>query len=1058
MLNFPVPYKTREFLPNFAVPSKLRQGFPNFKSAVVKKIKSGIFGLRCVVDHTKIDSDLTHFPVPVRLTSEHSSIFDAVSSGAGSVTAKSVVFDIADNFGAAVAMMVRAIEFSFEGSVLDVGGTVTATYTGSPPYSVDYAIANAFDVTKSKTGAHVTNGYQTNTGNINRRIVIIFDTPQTFDSIIVNNHHNSGTKTAWGFKNVKIIASDDSISDAVYGTTVSNSTVLFDGQFSEHVSSDVEDPEIVYEGEDSGYLKLRVFKSDQVTEMYCEVEQWDSVNQKALLWVSAPDWVISSTEDTEFYISYGETDNTDFVGLAGSTAAQNVWNSDLESRYGFAQDPSGGTGCIKDSTSNANHLTPQGSMTGAQLIDGSIGKAIETDGVDDWFQGAGTTGDFDSPYSVTVNFKLNTAITGDQNDVALFSKEDETNGFGLLWMGDGGKLRWLSNNGNIKTTKNNWAADTFFLLHAVQASASLAEIFIDLTSDASGDNGYNGFDSVEAALGRRSRRGGYADIVFDEVRYYKTDISSAWRKGEYHAQTNGLLTISDASVSTKSTSWTPEEITTALWLDAADSDTLTLDASDNVEQWDDKSGNGLHFTQTISGERPTTTSFNTLTTINFNGEFLNGPSITNGWINSNISIFAVVIPRNLRTASPPYFHTVFIQGTYTSHELMLNIDSRTSQSPVLLVDSDSDRFEGNSQAVNDVPNILSLIGEIDNQVFYINGYQDSTDTIGSIYWNDIIGAKTSLIGSDVSGRSLKGDLAEVIIINDILETEERQKLESYLAHKWGLEDNLPSDHPYKSEAPTTLTPAPVGTFVPWTPEGTTTALWLDAADSDSLTLDASNNVEQWNDKSGNDYHVSQTDSERRPAYSLAGYVEFDGSDDALESSSRLGFAANPDISVIVVAKIFLGSAADQALFSIGEGDYSHQACAGDDGWGWRFSGGNRIFNPVVVNKTELASFVMAEGSTFGESEFFLNGSAGVESSSGSVHLSPTDISNYTSIGNASDGDGDYKKPINCQIYEMIVIPSALAEERQKIEGYLAHKWGLEENLPSDHPYKTEAPT
>ncbi len=25
-------------------------------------------------------------------------------------------------------------------------------------------------------------------------------------------------------------------------------------------------------------------------------------------------------------------------------------------------------------------------------------------------------------------------------------------------------------------------------------------------------------------------------------------------------------------------------------------------------------------------------------------------------------------------------------------------------------------------------------------------------------------------------------------------------------------------------------------------------------------------------------------------------------------------------------------------------------------------------------------------------------------------------------------------------------------------GYLAHKWGLEANLPSDHPYKSTAPT
>jgi len=31
-------------------------------------------------------------------------------------------------------------------------------------------------------------------------------------------------------------------------------------------------------------------------------------------------------------------------------------------------------------------------------------------------------------------------------------------------------------------------------------------------------------------------------------------------------------------------------------------------------------------------------------------------------------------------------------------------------------------------------------------------------------------------------------------------------------------------------------------------------------------------------------------------------------------------------------------------------------------------------------------------------------------------------------------------------------------DRQKVEGYLAHKWNLAGNLPADHPYKAAAPT
>jgi len=49
-------------------------------------------------------------------------------------------------------------------------------------------------------------------------------------------------------------------------------------------------------------------------------------------------------------------------------------------------------------------------------------------------------------------------------------------------------------------------------------------------------------------------------------------------------------------------------------------------------------------------------------------------------------------------------------------------------------------------------------------------------------------------------------------------------------------------------------------------------------------------------------------------------------------------------------------------------------------------------------------------------------------------------------------------PFSGVIYEFVFCPTALSEnDRQKVEGYLAHKWGLEANLPSDHPYKSTAP-
>ena len=47
---------------------------------------------------------------------------------------------------------------------------------------------------------------------------------------------------------------------------------------------------------------------------------------------------------------------------------------------------------------------------------------------------------------------------------------------------------------------------------------------------------------------------------------------------------------------------------------------------------------------------------------------------------------------------------------------------------------------------------------------------------------------------------LQGYYCEIIIINSV-EDSDRQKVEGYLSHKWGLTGNLPSDHPYKNTAP-----------------------------------------------------------------------------------------------------------------------------------------------------------------------------------------------------------------------------------------------------------------
>lgn len=57
----------------------------------------------------------------------------------------------------------------------------------------------------------------------------------------------------------------------------------------------------------------------------------------------------------------------------------------------------------------------------------------------------------------------------------------------------------------------------------------------------------------------------------------------------------------------------------------------------------------------------------------------------------------------------------------------------------------------------------------------------------------------------------------------------------------------------------------------WTPAdlGAGLALWLDADDAATITLNGSN-VSQWRDKSGNGWHMSQAIAASQPAYVTGG--------------------------------------------------------------------------------------------------------------------------------------------------------------------------------------------
>jgi len=89
-------------------------------------------------------------------------------------------------------------------------------------------------------------------------------------------------------------------------------------------------------------------------QCYTEIESWDSVNKKVWLWVRVPE--VGAAQGTELKIYYGPemADNDEYVGDPGEIPAQNVWDDNFRAVYHFGQ----ASGSLVDSTSRQNHSSP----------------------------------------------------------------------------------------------------------------------------------------------------------------------------------------------------------------------------------------------------------------------------------------------------------------------------------------------------------------------------------------------------------------------------------------------------------------------------------------------------------------------------------------------------------------------------------------------------------------------------------------------------------------------------------------------------------------------------
>jgi hypothetical protein len=261
--------------------------------------------------------------------------------------------------------------------------------------------------------------------------------------------------------------------------------------------------------------------------------------------------------------------------------------------------------------------------------------------------------------------------------------------------------------------------------------------------------------------------------------------------------------------------------------------------------------------------------------------------------------------------------------------------------------------------------------------------------------------------------------------------------------------------------------------VPWTPVQLSTALWLDAADASTLTLNGST-VSQWRDKSGNARHVAQATAANQPTRTLNGLagrtvLTFDGADWLFNATpgalirnvaggtmaAVISYSVIPAVAGVPVgvvnptpnARFNLNLQVPSAFLSTGARRLDTDTSASSSS-----SVAQAINTPVI--QVGVADFA---GNSL---QLFANGTGATAGSysSGAGNSSNTDA-NTLVVGGSSPDDGvTVNNPHSGFVGEVVITNTAMStDDRQRLEGYLAWKWGLVASLPVTHPYRLSPP-
>lgn len=256
------------------------------------------------------------------------------------------------------------------------------------------------------------------------------------------------------------------------------------------------------------------------------------------------------------------------------------------------------------------------------------------------------------------------------------------------------------------------------------------------------------------------------------------------------------------------------------------------------------------------------------------------------------------------------------------------------------------------------------------------------------------------------------------------------------------------------------------------------ALWLDASEAATVVV-ADGKVAEWRDRSPGQQHAVQGTPDFRPTlvpgaagsrpmvrFTASGYQEgMHGFQPYLghflQSPCIPARGDAPRTIVIAVANVGFTEWLINHMWHYGSPApleaYGLTSRSGQKNfWGNHYWSGG--FDSQIASDTP-GGFIVAQRYSDGEDRFTVNGGTTVRNA---VALK-TAGGTYGTYGMLIGGriDPRFGKPTEGAVFdmgEMLAFSKALDEqELRAVEGYLAHKWGMVDRLPPEHPYKTRPP-